>query len=86
MKKSLFNRCRAVIDADYSPKHRIFTSKEEIDYVSDLMGLDELDDWDLQNLRDMWVLLNMDVDYNDEKAFKRSQSVVAIIDNKKYNL
>ena len=84
MKKSLFNRCRAVIDADYSPKHRIITSKEEIEYVSDLMGIDELDGWDLQNLRDMWVLLNDDVDYKDEKAFKRYMSVTAIIDDAKY--
>lgn len=87
MKKSLFNRCRAVIDANYSPANRIFTSNEEIEYVSYLMGLDGLDKWDLQNLRDMWVMMHNEIDIrNSEINYQRFSSVVAIIDNKMYGI
>lgn len=87
MKKSLFNRCRAVIDANYSPANRMFTSNEEIEYVSELMGLDELDKWDLQNLRDMWVMMHNEIDIrNSEINYQRFSSVVAIIDNKMYGI
>lgn len=87
MKKSLFNRCQAVIKANYSPKDRHFTSIEEIKYVSELMGLSELSVWDLQNLRDMWVLLHSEIDtrYNDVN-YQRFQSVIAILDNAKYDI
>lgn len=87
MKKSLFNRCRAVIDANYSPANRMLTSNEEIEYVSELMGLDELDKWDLQNLRDMWVMMHNEIDIrNSEINYQRFSSVVAIIDNKIYSI
>lgn len=89
MKKSLFNRCRAVIDANYSPANRMFTSNEEIEYVSELMGLDELDKWDLQNLRDMWVMMHQEIDpmlSNGVANYQRFSSVVAIIDNKMYGI
>lgn len=87
MKKSLFNRCQAVIDAKYLPKDRHFTSFEEIKYVSKLMGLSELSAWDLQNLRDMWVLLHteMDTRHNDIIS-QRFKSVIAILDNAKYDV
>lgn len=87
MKKSLFKRCQAVIDANYSPKDRHFTSFEEIKYVSDLMGLSELSAWDLQNLRDMWVLLHTEMDTrNNDINYQRMQSVIAIIDNAQYDI
>ena len=87
MKKTLFNRCQAVIKANYLPKDRHFTSTEEIKYVFELMGLSELSVWDLQNLRDMWVLLHSEIDtrHNDVN-YQRFQSVIAIIDNAKYNV
>ena len=87
MKKSLFNRCREVIDVNYVPANRHFTSNEEIKYVSDLMGLNELSSWDLQNLRDMWVLLHSEMDrHSDKLNYERYMSVIAIIDNVKYGV
>ena len=87
MKKSLFNRCRAVIDAGYKPENFHYTSKEEIEYISKLMGFDELSSWDLQNLRDMWVALHTNIDTrNNIDNDLRFRSVIAIIDNAKYNV
>ena len=86
MKKSLFNRCRAVIEANYIPANRLVTSLKEINYVAELMGFQELDKWDLQNLRDMWVMMNseMPVNHKDYNS-QRFQSVIAIIDNEIYS-
>ena len=76
----------SVIDAGYSPANRMFTSKDEIEYVSELMCLSELDSFDLQNLRDMWVLYHNQVDIRDNEVnYKRFQSVIAIIDNEIYS-
>lgn len=87
MKKTLFNRCRAVIDAGYKPENFHYTSKEEIEYISKLMGFDELSSWDLQNLRDMWVALHTNIDTrNNIDNDLRFRSVIAIIDNAKYNV
>ena len=86
MKASLFDRCLKVIDANYVPQSRMFTSKEEIDYISELMGFSELDVWDMNNLRDMWVSINSNNDYHkDANATLRFSSVVAIIDHKIFN-
>ena len=88
MKKSLFNSCQAVIDSNYLPKDRHFTSCEEIKYVSDLMGLSELSAWDLQNLRDMWVLIHTDEVFSKGAKFnyQRFNSVIAVLDNAKYDV
>lgn len=86
MKKSLFNRCKVVIDADYVPSDKYFTSIKEIEYVSELMGLSELSKWDLQNLRDMWVLLHSEMDTRNNDINQRMQSVIAIIDNAQYDV
>ena len=84
--KTLFNRCMDVINSGYAPKDRMFTSEEEINYVSEIMGLNELSVWDLKNLRDMWVALNGNDDYlKDGNAILRYRSVVAIIDHNIYN-
>lgn len=83
MKETLFQRCRKVIESNYYPKDRHFTSKEEIDYINKLMKLDELNSFDLQNLRDMWVLLNSDGEKTREEEL-RYYSVIAIIDDKIY--
>lgn len=75
-----------VINSGYAPKDRMFTSEEEINYVSEIMGLNELSVWDLKNLRDMWVALNGNDDYlKDGNAILRYRSVVAIIDHNIYN-
>lgn len=88
MKKSLFNRCQDVIDANYLPKDRHFTSFEEIKYVSKLMGLSELSAWDLQNLRDMWVLIHTDEMFSNGSKFnyQRFNSVIAVLDNAMYDV
>lgn len=87
MKKSLFNRCRAVIDANYVPANRMVTSIKEIDYVSKLMELEDLDKWDLQNLRDMWVMMNSEMPVrHPEYNSQRYHSVMAIIDNKMFSI
>lgn len=84
--KTLFNRCMDVIDSNYAPADRMFTSEDEIKYVSELMGLEELSYWDMRNLRDMWVALNRNKDYHtDDKASLRFRSVVAIIDHQMFN-
>lgn len=67
----------------------MFTSNEEIEYVSELMGLEELDKWDLQNLRDMWVMMHQEIDpmlSSGVENYQRFSSVVAIIDNKMYGI
>jgi hypothetical protein len=88
MKKSLFNRCQAVIDDNYLPKDRHFTSLEEIEYVSKLMGLSELSAWDLQNLRDMWVLIHTDEMFSKGPKFnyQRFNSVIAVLDIARYDV
>lgn len=88
MKKSLFNRCQDVIDANYLPKDNFFTSLEEIKYVSDLMGLSELSAWDLQNLRDMWVLIHTEEMFSNRENFnhQRFNSVIAVLDNAMYDV
>ena len=51
------------------------------------MGLSELNAWDLQNLRDMWVLLHSEIDTrNNDVNYQRFQSVIAILDNAKYDI
>ena len=79
MKRTLFNRCQAVVDCNYQPANRMITTTEEIETVNRLMGLDELNTWDLQNLRDLWVLLRGDS--NNRLQFN---SVVSVIDSKIY--
>ena len=41
---------------DYTPKDRHFTSKEEIDYISDLLNLKELNVEEMRSLRNIVVL------------------------------
>lgn len=78
MKQTLFNRCIAVMDSNYQPANRLFTSTEEIEEITKLMGLNELDAWDIQNLRDMWVML-------ENSNRQQYQSVIAVLDYVKYN-
>ena len=87
MKKTLFNRCRAVIDAGYKPENFHYTSKEEIEYISKLMGFDELSSWDLQNLRDMWVALhtNIDTRNNIDNDEIKEYFLKSILDQKNYS-
>lgn len=78
MKTTLFNRCIAVMDSNYSPVNRLVTTAEEIEEVTKLMGLNELDAWDIQNLRDMWVML-------ENSNRQQYQSVIAVLDYVMYN-
>ena len=40
----------------YRPKDLIFTSKEEMEQIRDHFGLDKMTSYEIQNLRDMFML------------------------------
>lgn len=68
---------------EYEPKDRSFTSEEEIKMLDKHFGLSEMSLLDLQNLRDMFVLL-----YTHYRTLNRDKfstnammSVTAVIDH-----
>ena len=64
---------------EYEPKDRSFTSGEEIEMLDKHFGLSEMSLLDLQNLRDMFVLL---YSLNRDKFSSNAMmSVTAVIDH-----
>ena len=64
---------------EYEPKDRSFTSEEEIKMLDKHFGLSEMSLLDLQNLRDMFVLL---YSLNRDKfSTNAMMSVTAVIDH-----
>lgn len=82
------------LEKTYTPESRFFTTAKEMETVKTVLGLADLNDFELQNMRDMAVMFfNSKADnalLNDEKdGFDRlwniMQSVTAVIDNVKWN-
>lgn len=66
----------------YEPHSRMFTSQEDIDFLNKHFGLEEMSLLDLQNLRDMFVLLYCsDLDMF---SYYAKMSVTAVIDYYKF--
>lgn len=66
----------------YEPKSRMFTSEDEIQMLNKHFGLEAMSVTELQNLRDMFVLLYRDqIDMFSTNAM---MSVTAVIDHFKW--
>ena len=78
----------------YTPANDFFTTKEEARQIKDTLELADLNDFELQNMRDVAVMffnstasnarLNGEWDKYD-KAWNTMQSVTAVIDSVKVN-
>lgn len=66
----------------YEPKSRMFTSNEEIEMLNKHFGLEAMTVTELQNLRDMFVLVYRD--QYDMFSTNAMMSVTAVIDHFKW--
>jgi hypothetical protein len=93
MDKSDYKALRIVFNTqdklkDYTPKDKYFTSKVELDYISNLLNLTELNVDELRSLRNIIVLfydnLRNGLDRNSRKwedYWQGMLSVTAVIDH-----
>lgn len=77
---------------DYRPKNEHFTSKKEIDYITDTLDLYHVTDDDLINLRDFCVMmwsqkyqkLRLENDESWWDIMQSMQSITSVIDLHKW--
>lgn len=82
------------LETTYVPESKFFTTEGNANYVKKILGLADLNDFELQNMRDMAVMFfarNIDearCDRNWDEYDRQStmmMSVTAVIDSVKYN-
>ena len=74
------------LEKNYKPASTFFTSKLEAEQVEKTLGLNELNDFELQNMRDMTVMFfGSRADDNDMDAWNKMMSITAVIDHIKWD-